>query len=124
MIITAPIAIRRLKKLLCTCFAQACWDTLIPSRRRGASIYEGTILALATLPKDFSMEIVILRCWNIWIQMNGKGFKKYNSNNPELAICTQGRYSYAQDENEGQTCYSIPRVVNRQFLIILMIPRA
>lgn len=52
--------------------AQACWDTPITSRRRETSVYEDTMLALATFPKSFNMEIVILGSWNIWIQRNGK----------------------------------------------------
>ena len=38
-------------------------------------MYEDTILALDHLPKQFATGIVILGCWNIWIQRNGKIFR-------------------------------------------------
>ena len=53
-------------------FAQDCWNFLIPNRQRGTSIYEDTILAIKHIPKQFAAEIIILGCWNIRIQRNGK----------------------------------------------------
>lgn len=56
-------------------FAQDCWSTLIPHKARGTSVYEETLLAATQLPKQFAIEIVILGCWNIWQQRNGKIFR-------------------------------------------------
>ena len=56
-------------------FAQDCWNSLIPNRRRGTSVYEDTILATQLLPKQFVVEILILGCWNIWIQRNNFVFR-------------------------------------------------
>ena len=53
-------------------FAQDCWNSLLPLRKRGTSVYEDTILASTLLPKQFAIEILILGCWNIWIQRNNK----------------------------------------------------
>lgn len=35
-------------------FAQECWNTLIPNKRRGTSLYEETLLAIEQLPKAFA----------------------------------------------------------------------
>lgn len=56
-------------------FAQDCWNSSIPNRQRSTSIYEDTSLAISELPKHFAAEIIILGCWNIWIQRNGKVFR-------------------------------------------------
>lgn len=41
--------------LLSDCaFAQECWNTLIPNKRRGTSLYEETLLAIEQLPKAFA----------------------------------------------------------------------
>ena len=56
-------------------FAQECWNSLIPNRQRGTSIYKDTILAIKHIPKQFAAEIIILGCWNMWIQRNGKVFR-------------------------------------------------
>lgn len=56
-------------------FAQDSWKSLIPNKKRDTSVYEDTMLAMDQLPKSFSMEIVTLDCWNIWIQRNGRVFR-------------------------------------------------
>ena len=48
-------------------FTQECWNSLLPPRKRGTSVYEDTILASTLLTKQFAIEILILGSWNIWI---------------------------------------------------------
>lgn len=55
-------------------FAQECWNTIIPGRKRGTSIFEDINLAKLHLPKQFASEIVMLGCWNLWTQRNDKIF--------------------------------------------------
>lgn len=59
----------------CT-FAQDCWDTIFTHRHRGTSAYDEIFLACHRLPKSIAMDIIILGCWNIWIQRNGKLFRR------------------------------------------------
>ena len=40
-------------------FAQDCWNSLLPLRKRGTSVYEDTVLASTLLPKHFAIEIII-----------------------------------------------------------------
>lgn len=63
-------------------FAQDCWETMIPSRQRGTSTYDDILLVHHKLPKPIAMDIIILGCWNIWNQRNGKIFSY-------LLQCTQ-----------------------------------
>lgn len=56
-------------------FAQDCWNSLLPGKRRGTSLYEELILASEQLPNKLSTEIIIVGCWNIWTQRNGKIFR-------------------------------------------------
>lgn len=70
------MALETTMHLLWDCnFAHECWNTLIPGKRRGTSVYEETIFAMELLPKHFATEIAILGCWNIWTQRNGKIFR-------------------------------------------------
>lgn len=39
------------------------------------SFYEGLVLALEKLPAPIAMDIIILGCWNIWMQRNGRIFR-------------------------------------------------
>jgi len=49
--------------------------SIIPFKQRGNSVYEETMLSMYQLPQEFGLEIIILGCWNIWIQRNGKVFR-------------------------------------------------
>ncbi|KAI5015663.1 hypothetical protein ZWY2020_057053 [Hordeum vulgare] len=61
--------------LLSDCvFAQNCWKSLIPNKKRGTSLYEETLFAIDQLPKAFAPENVILGCWTIWNDTNDKIF--------------------------------------------------
>ena len=55
-------------------FALSCWDAICQGKRRGFSVLEESVLAMQSLPKYIAMDIVILGCWNIWMQRNGKIF--------------------------------------------------
>lgn len=57
-------------------FAFNCWQSLLGPRRRGFSIFDEVSFAIQTLPTAFAMEIMIMGCWNIWIQRNDKIFKE------------------------------------------------
>uniref|UniRef100_A0A8I6WTP3 Reverse transcriptase zinc-binding domain-containing protein n=1 Tax=Hordeum vulgare subsp. vulgare TaxID=112509 RepID=A0A8I6WTP3_HORVV len=44
-------------------FAQDCWKSVIPNKKRGTSLYVKTLLAIEQLPNAFAKAIVILGCW-------------------------------------------------------------
>lgn len=56
-------------------FALECWDCVTLHRKRGISVMDEIMLAFQELPPKFAMEIIIMACWNIWIQRNSKIFK-------------------------------------------------
>lgn len=74
-----PTIVKKLKKRFYiysgTAYAQRCWGSLIPNKKRGTSVFEETMLAKAELPPHFGLEIVMLGCWSIWIQRNGIVFR-------------------------------------------------
>lgn len=69
-----------LKKPLCICFG----TVILPLVAGNPSLvidteeflfYEEITLLAQALPTPIAMEILIMGCWNIWIQRNGKIFK-------------------------------------------------
>lgn len=56
-------------------FALTCWHSITPAKKRCTSVYEEVRLTMAHLPKPIAMEIVMLGCWNIWLQRNGHVFR-------------------------------------------------
>ena len=56
-------------------FAFNCWQSILGTRCRGFTIFDEILLAIQTLPTSIAMEIMIMGCWNIWIQRNGNIFK-------------------------------------------------
>ena len=64
-----------LQHLFWTCpFASACWDILCPNRERNLSIMEAIPDLRSNLHQPFSMEIIIIASWAIWIVRNDKIF--------------------------------------------------
>jgi hypothetical protein len=62
--------------LLWSCpFAEQCWDFICPQRTRNLSILESFPDIRDKLKLKFSMEIIILTAWSIWIIRNNKIFK-------------------------------------------------
>lgn len=59
----------------CT-YAQDCWASIIPNRLRGTYTFDDTMLALDKFPRAIALDIIMLSYWNIWIQRNGKVFRK------------------------------------------------
>lgn len=59
----------------CT-FAQQCWNSISPNRQRGISFFDEVLLINHTFPSKIAMDITILGCWNLWMQRNGKIFRK------------------------------------------------
>lgn len=57
-------------------FAQDCWHSLLPRKKRGTYVYEELMQTAEQLPRKFSTEIAILGCWNILIQINGRVFRE------------------------------------------------
>ena len=56
-------------------FALNCWNSICHGKNRGISVTDECMLSMATLPKEIATDIVIMGCWNIWMQRNGKIFK-------------------------------------------------
>ena len=51
-------------------FSFTCWESINLNKNRGTSFLEKSELAQNTLPKNCAMEIIIMGCWNIWMQRN------------------------------------------------------
>ena len=55
-------------------FAQDCWDSICPNRRRGISTIDYFMLLLAHLDCPIAKEIIIMGVWHIWMQRNNEIF--------------------------------------------------
>lgn len=70
-------------------FALSCWDSIAPHRCRGVSAFDNIISLKQCFPAPIAMDIVIMGCWNIWMQRNGKIFKAVP---PGIHAWKQGLY--------------------------------
>jgi hypothetical protein len=71
-----------LQHLFLSCpFASACWDYICPERTMDLSIMEAIIDIKQKINEPFSMDIIILAAWSIWIVRNNKFF---NNDSPSL----------------------------------------
>ena len=55
-------------------FAINCWETILNNKRRGISVWDECCFTRDTLPKKIAMDILIMGCWNIWMQRNNNIF--------------------------------------------------
>jgi hypothetical protein len=55
-------------------FASKCWDSVCPQRAKNLSVLESIVDMKKKINKPFSMEIIILAPWSIWIVRNNKLF--------------------------------------------------
>lgn len=70
-------------------FSEGSWNNIIPAKQRGISIFNDTLLAHLQLPNIFfARGVIILGCWHIWTQRNGKIFR----NGVESVNCWKFRF--------------------------------
>ena len=55
-------------------FTLSCWDNIALNRHRGTSAFDDIIFLKQVFPPHIAIDIVIMGCWNIWMQRNGKIF--------------------------------------------------
>ena len=72
-------------------FAQSCWEFIAPNRSRGISVFNEITLLLQAFPMQIAMDVVIMSCWNIWMQRNGKIFQN------EAPTKEAGNFKFKQD---------------------------
>lgn len=56
-------------------FALSCRDSIITHKNIGISVLDEIIFLTQALPTPIAMEIVIIGCWQLWMQRNSKIFK-------------------------------------------------
>jgi hypothetical protein len=59
-------------------FAQNCWNFICPQRRRDGSVFQAFSDMKRKINYPFTMEIIILAAWSIWILRNNKIFHNQN----------------------------------------------
>jgi hypothetical protein len=65
-----------LHHLFWTCpFADRCWDFICPQRQRNISVHEAFQDLRDKMKLPFSMEIIILASWTLWMSINNKIFR-------------------------------------------------
>jgi hypothetical protein len=69
-----------LQHLFLTCpFAEECWNFISPSRQRNLSVNEALQDLKCSLNLPFSMDIIILASWALWMTRNNKIFRGQNA---------------------------------------------
>lgn len=56
-------------------FALNCWHSITQGRKRGINVLDEIIIMAESISSHFSMNIVIMGCWHIWMQRNSKMFQ-------------------------------------------------
>ena len=52
-------------------FALNSWSSILGQRYRGISVFDEVSLSIQALSTPIAMEVIIMGCWNIWMQRNG-----------------------------------------------------
>lgn len=86
------------------------------------SVYEDSMLAMETFPKPFGMDIVILGCWNIWLQRNGKIFRNVVPFIPSWRHAFKEGLLLLKWKIKDKHA-ALFQVDNRSFLIMYLIPK-
>uniref|UniRef100_A0A453T9S6 Reverse transcriptase zinc-binding domain-containing protein n=1 Tax=Aegilops tauschii subsp. strangulata TaxID=200361 RepID=A0A453T9S6_AEGTS len=56
-------------------FALSCWDSITQDRKRGVNVLDEITIMAESFSSHFSMNIVIMGSWHIWMQRNSKLFQ-------------------------------------------------